>query len=115
MVPNASAAKSERLLHWLLMLWLVGCGRSEKHDAPAPLPQGATQATIQILRRSPTPDPKRSDYADCLYTAEAKVLEITSGARLPREIILDLPCFSKRTLEPEAAFRRKRRSFQHTQ
>ncbi len=62
------------------------------------------KVTVQIIHKSRIPDPKASDYPDCLYTAEVKVLEIHSDLRAPRELILALPAFTKRTLNPEAAF-----------
>jgi len=85
-------------------LCLSGCGPAPKSRPQVSPRKDVTQAAVQVTRRSPSPDPKRSDYADCLYTAEVKVLEIRSGPRVPREIVLDLPCFSKRSLGPEASF-----------
>ncbi len=62
------------------------------------------KVTVQIIHKSRIPDPAKSDYPDCLYTAEARVLEIQSELRAPRELILALPAFNKRTLAPDAAF-----------
>ncbi|MEI6534039.1 MAG: hypothetical protein WCN98_01775 [Verrucomicrobiaceae bacterium] len=60
--------------------------------------------SVQLLHKSPVPDPKRSEYEDCLYTAKARVLEIQAGIRIEREIVILLPAFFKRRLQPEAAF-----------
>lgn len=64
----------------------------------------AIHAVVQLVKTSRIPDPKRSDYEDCLFSAEAKVLEITGDRRVPREIAVLLPAFVKRVVQPEAAF-----------
>jgi hypothetical protein len=63
------------------------------------------RVSAQIIQASAIPSPKLSDYADCLYTAEVKILEIRSDLRVPREIVLVLPAFTKRTFTSEAAFK----------
>ena len=88
------------------LVWegLSGCKRIEKDAGVESLPSYGTHVTVQLVHTSPVPDPKQSDYADCLYTAEAKVIEIRSGPRVTRELILVLPAFMKRILRPEASF-----------
>ncbi len=61
-------------------------------------------AVVQITHKSPIPDPKRSDYEDCLYTLEGKVLDFRSELRTPRNIIILLPAFTHRIVQPEAQF-----------
>ena len=62
--------------------------------------------TAQIVRKSEIPDPLRSDYADCLYTAEVKIVGLARSdeKRAPREMVLALPAFQKRQRSPEADF-----------
>jgi hypothetical protein len=88
----------------LAVLGFVSCKPAEEASRTPSAAPVTTKATVQIVRRSPAPDPKRADYADCLYTAEVKVLDIREGRRLSNEILLVLPAFTKRELQPEAAF-----------
>ena len=91
----------------VVALVLSSCGRREEtknadttpkqtKDGPATEPASPVHVFAQIVRKSPVPDPKHSDYADCLYTAEVKVLQIDSECRAPRELVLMLPAFFKR-------------------
>ena len=100
----------------VVALVLSSCGRRAEtknadtnpkqiKDGPATEPASPVHVFAQIVRKSPVPDPKHSDYADCLYTAEVKVLQIDSQRRAPRELVLMLPAFFKRTLQPEAGFK----------
>ncbi len=100
----------------VVVLVLSSCGRGDvtKNADAAPKQIKTEPATAQadpvhvfaqIVRKSPVPNPKGSDYADCLYTAEVKVLQIDSERRAPRELVLLLPAFFKRTLQPEAGFK----------
>ena len=66
--------------------------------------QAGIHVVAQLVQKSPIPDPKKSDYEDCLYTAQVKVLQITSKARVPRDLILILPAFTKRALQPESKY-----------
>ncbi len=89
-------------LHKLLLLY--GLAVTGVMPCKAQNAQAVIKVVAQIVHKSPIPDPKASDYPDCLYTAEVKVLEIHSDLRAPRELILALPAFTKRALNPEAAF-----------
>ncbi len=86
------------------LLLLCGLAVLGSSHCEAQYPQAIVKVVAQIVHKSPIPDPSKSDYPDCLYTAEAKVLEIQSDHRSPRELILALPAFTKRKLDPEAAF-----------
>lgn len=82
------------------------CGEAQAQEQVAA--KGADKvihAVVQLVHTSPIPDAKKSDYEDCLFSAEAKVLEITGEPRAPREIALLLPAFLKRVIQPEAAFK----------
>ena len=83
---------------------LMGCKRKEGLVKQATSPDSIL-VSLQLVETSPVPDPAKSDYADCLYAAEAKVLEVRSHASVDPAIILMLPAFTKRTLCPEASFK----------
>jgi hypothetical protein len=83
---------------------LIGCKRKEDLVKQAASPDSIL-VSLQLVETSPIPDPAKSDYADCLYAAEAKVLEVRSQTSLDSSIILMLPAFAKRTLCPEASFK----------
>ena len=55
--------------------------------------------------RSPLPDPAKSNYDNCLYTAEIYVTRIESGKPIRHSILVALPGFLKRTLTQEAKYK----------
>jgi len=59
----------------------------------------------QVILRSPLPDPKTSNYDDCLYTAEIYVLRIESGKPIQRSITVALPGFLKRTVTESGKYK----------
>ena len=59
----------------------------------------------QIILNSPLPDPVKSNYANCLYTAEIYVTRIESGKLIRRSISVALPGFVKRSHTREAKFK----------
>ena len=102
------------MVSWLLVLGrfysltfalaVIESAKGENIDPMAKSSVSAIHAILQITHKSPIPDPKRSDYEDCLFTVEAKVLDITSEQHVPRNIIILLPAFTHRIVQPEAAF-----------
>lgn len=56
----------------------------------------------QIVVCSPLPDPARSEYKDCLFSAELSVIKPLSGPKTHRHVVAFFPGFLDRKLQPEA-------------
>jgi hypothetical protein len=68
------------------MLALVGCGEEAPKDEASKDKKAAKAAASKeiigefiVIERTDTPDPKTSDYADCLYTAKLQVVAVDGG------------------------------------
>ncbi|MFZ2653614.1 MAG: hypothetical protein WAX69_01740 [Victivallales bacterium] len=59
----------------------------------------------KITRASKLPDPLKSSYKDCYYTAEFEVLNVISGILSANQVIVVFPGFHDRKLTPEAKFK----------
>ncbi|MCF6176339.1 MAG: hypothetical protein L3J71_11295 [Victivallaceae bacterium] len=51
-----------------------------------------------ITKISKVPNPQKSSYADCYYTAQLKVHNLLSGKTISEDIILVIPAFYKKSL-----------------
>lgn len=56
----------------------------------------------QIVVCSPLMDPARSEYKDCLFSAELSIIRSLSGAKTHRHVVAFFPGFLDRKLQPEA-------------
>jgi SGNH hydrolase-like domain, acetyltransferase AlgX len=72
--------------------------------SPAWKPGDALPVIAQLVHRSVPPDPRKADYADCLIVCEFRLLENETAQRLPQHILVALPGFLKREMQPAAAF-----------
>lgn len=57
---------------------------------------GASELTTvegEVTALTPVPDPQKSDYSDCFYTAEFKIHQITRGKPCPSKVTLIIPAF----------------------
>ena len=68
------------------VLTLVGCGgeapKEDKDNKKAAKSASASKELIGefiVIERTETPDPKSSEYADCLYTAKLQVVAVDGG------------------------------------
>ena len=59
----------------------------------------------EVVERSEIPDPARSDYPDCLFSAALRVQGSGAAVSVPEKIAVLLPAFTGRKLEPSAALK----------
>lgn len=67
--------------------------------------QPEVDAVAQIVVCSPLPDLTRSEYKDCLFSAEISIVRSLSGAKTDRHLVAFFPGFLDRKLQPEAQFK----------
>jgi SGNH hydrolase-like domain, acetyltransferase AlgX len=58
----------------------------------------------QLVHRSRVPDPQMADYPDCMIVCEFRLVENQSTVRLPEHVLVALPGFLHRQLQPAAGF-----------
>lgn len=117
-MPNSFSRSSQSIFLAIALLastLLAACDRASPppdsganvtSSSPVSTP-GTNQSllvTAQLVHRSGTPDPRTADYPDCLIVCEFRLLENESEQRLPRHILVALPAFLKRQLQPASGF-----------
>ncbi len=91
----------------LLTLLLAGCGDSSppvSATLTAPMP-GHVAISAEVVSISKVPDPQAVTYPDCLVVGEYRVLEKLGDVRVPERILVALPAFLNRELQPAADLR----------
>lgn len=93
--------------HALLWVALASCGRKGADKPMVEVPAGQQGVLIlgEVILRSSVPDPAKSVYPDCLFTCEVRVHSHGVATTVPERIVVALPGFAARKLEPAASVR----------
>ena len=68
-----------------------------------PISVGTTHLLAVVVEISKAPDPKTTEYSDCLSVAKIQVLKVIEGERVPLEMLVAFRIITNRKLTPAAA------------
>ncbi len=88
----------------LLAALSATCRKRDEPTADTRSKTAAEAGLFEVVERSEFPDPRTSDYADCLFTARLRVLDPNdgNGAKI---VIGVIPAFRERKLQPGSGMR----------
>lgn len=94
-------------LRFIPLFLFVGCSDSSapvSDTLPVPLAAHVSVAA-EVVAISKVPDPHSTPYPDCLIVAEVRVLEKAGDVRVPERLLVALPAYLQRELQPAADLR----------
>lgn len=68
-----------------------------------PVSVGTTHLLAVVVEIPKAPDPKTTEYSDCLSVAKIQVLKVIEGERVPLEMLVAFRIITNRKLTPAAA------------